>query len=1182
MPGELGPELTNALAAARSRVHWLRRVRLCAHALFVVAILLAGLQWAQEIQPLPGIMWIRCSLMLGAFLTAYRVFSERNPVPTDVEMAQAIERRFPELQQSLLTAVTMSPAQAREDQLLRQLLLVRLEAHAQEHRWSDILSGRDFLRPIALGSVATLACGFAVLAGQWRGSASPPVPAVPGRTAVVQSLLPIVEPGDVWVERGQDLVVTAEYADEVPALVELVVHNEAGQTIHPMPQALDDPLFAATLDDVSGDAEYVVRSSRGTSRRFRIQVYDLPQLLAVDATLHFPDYTTLESPQTINDTRDLAIPEGTAVTLVCRVSGPVQSVELREPQGQVRAFESQNASGECWRLDLKPTQTATCEIMLTDEQGRHGRRPAHVTIQVLPNRRPELKITFPQRDLQVTPVEELALEAEVTDDFGLVDAGLVYTVVGREPVTVTLPAGTDASRFRHLACRLALEALDVVPNQLVSYHFFAEDRDCDGSIRHTCSDIFFAEVRPFEEEFRQAQSAAAGAAQLAGSGKKDQKLEAVITQQREVLVATWNVTRNGPVSGDDLLVLKHAQHDVRTAAEGLRPNLKSLESVASLERALQAMQWAGGVLEHAGEMPTNERIAQVRGYAQSAYQELLKLRTHEHRVMQSQGGGGGGGGGSRSQEQLQQLELTTNAQRYESQDAARQTRSSRNGPSLERLRILNRLQELKRRQQGLNDAMQQWQHDQRLTESTKPPAEAERMLKRLRDQQRELLRELDQLQQQMDATSLQEKLGDARSDLKTSRKRVHEASEALRNGQVARALAAGQRAERQLDQLRDEVRRRTAHQFEDALRRLCRNTRQLVDTETTIQQRLHQLTETQPRRLQLGPAGQALQESLAQQQLQLESVVRDLQSLMEDAETAEPLLARRLNGTARDALRLAPATHLSAAADALRANDLQPAIDHEDRAAEGLRVLHDGVERAAEAILGSQLESLKLARSQVRDLTSRLEEQLAQSAARGSSADSRAGGDSAARDSSASGGAPADSASASDSSGGSGAPGASSTAANASGSGGSPGKRTGSSRANSGGSSGGPGGGPGGAFSGGALGNLVEGASARELEDRLRDVQDLLEDDALRQRVAAVRDSARSLRAEFRRHARAPNWDALRDELLEPLVELQQELSAEVSRRESPEALVPLDREPVPRQYDRLVRRYYEGIGSRP
>ena len=96
----------------------------------------------------------------------------------------------------------------------------------------------------------------------------------------------------------------------------------------------------------------------------------------------------------------------------------------------------------------------------------------------------------------------------------------------------------------------------------------------------------------------------------------------------------------------------------------------------------------------------------------------------------------------------------------------------------------------------------------------------------------------------------------------------------------------------------------------------------------------------------------------------------------------------------------------------------------------------------------------------------------------------------------------------------------------------------------------------------------------------MRDVEEMVEDPALREQVATVRDRARSMRAEFRRHSKEPNWSLVESMVAQPLLELQDRLREEIAKRESPDALVPIDRDPVPPQYREIVRRYYERLGS--
>lgn len=84
----------------------------------------------------------------------------------------------------------------------------------------------------------------------------------------------------------------------------------------------------------------------------------------------------------------------------------------------------------------------------------------------------------------------------------------------------------------------------------------------------------------------------------------------------------------------------------------------------------------------------------------------------------------------------------------------------------------------------------------------------------------------------------------------------------------------------------------------------------------------------------------------------------------------------------------------------------------------------------------------------------------------------------------------------------------------------------------------------------------------------------------LRNEVARVRDRARAMRLELKRHAKNPQWPLVKAEISGPLAEVRNRVAEELARREKSDSLVPIDRDPVPGKYSDLVRRYYEKLGA--
>ncbi len=112
------------------------------------------------------------------------------------------------------------------------------------------------------------------------------------------------------------------------------------------------------------------------------------------------------------------------------------------------------------------------------------------------------------------------------------------------------------------------------------------------------------------------------------------------------------------------------------------------------------------------------------------------------------------------------------------------------------------------------------------------------------------------------------------------------------------------------------------------------------------------------------------------------------------------------------------------------------------------------------------------------------------------------------------------------------------------------------------------------------LSKPITGEGFREWSDRMRDVEEMVGDAQMRAQAARIRERVAAARAAFKDNATPPDPKAMQENILTPLAELRDAVAQELLRRESTQARVPLDREPVPPAYADEVRRYYERLGS--
>src|SRR5262249_6227330 len=149
------------------------------------------------------------------------------------------------------------------------------------------------------------------------------------------------------------------------------------------------------------------------------------------------------------------------------------------------------------------------------------------------------------------------------DDFGLASVELVYSVNGSAEKTVpfTIPPhalSADATRT------IYLEDMKVAPGDFVSYYVRARDIGRGRKSSETRSDLFFLQVRPFDQTFRLASS-------QGGASGKSSDIDAIVQAQKDIIVSTWKLDRRSQAanatSADDVRAVGKAEAELKTRVE---------------------------------------------------------------------------------------------------------------------------------------------------------------------------------------------------------------------------------------------------------------------------------------------------------------------------------------------------------------------------------------------------------------------------------------------------------------------------------------------------------------------------------------------------------------------------------------------------------------------------------------
>lgn len=1198
------------------------------------------------------------ALILGAIMaTVVVLIRHLRSRPNLHRIARELESRDPRLEGRLSTALEQKPADGAPLNFLQHRVIIEAVQASFRENWRERIPPRRF----ALASVAavTALILFVVVVSQLR------TPIRPGSTALFVRVADLeVTPGHAEIERGSRFVVLARFGGSAPAAADLVIRPVSGPPrTQSLTRSLADPVFGGTVPDVTEDFLYHVEYGGRRSPEFQVKVFEFPRLERADAQLKYPDYTRLAAKR-IEDTRRISAVEGTVLDLDLQLNKPVVSARLI-----ARGSEHENLPltitpdrAHVALADFPLQASASYDLQLVDAEGRTNKVPAPFVFEVAVNRVPELKLAMPRGDQRPSALEEVSFDGSVWDDFGVLAYGLAYTRGDEDPVFIELGTNVPPQEKRTLQHHLPLEELGVAPDDLVSWFLWADDLGPDGQVRRTQGDFFYGEIRPFDEIFRAGDSGG-------GSGQQEGQQDGSPTSrlaelQKKILNATWRLERQRGRARAE----QHAQ-DVAVVAESQSQALeqaKELGDAASDPRA--EMMWGGVMtaMERAltSLVPATNTTASLTASLnaeRAAYQALLKLREREFQVTQGrpQQGGGGGGGDEMRQRQLDQLDFNQNSNRYETQ---RDAQTAQSPERQEQLQVLSRLSELARRQEDLNERLRELQAELQAADTEKEREEIRRQLKRLQEEQQQMLADADELRQRLDRSENQSRFAEQRRQLDQVREQLQQAAESAGQGSPSQALAAGTRAQEQLQQMREEVRQESASQFSEELRQMRQEARDLTRQQESIAERLDQLQNEQRRSLSGSTERNALVEELQRQRSRFTNLVSQVTDVSQAAEASEPLVSRQLYDTLRqlsqdeagviknaqeelirrgqmtrglyehleDAQTSGDGQSLGLMEGLVREGLLPQANTADQQARQTLARLQRGVEKAAESVLGDDTQALARAQQELEDLTSQIERELAQASGQNSgttpgedpsgaspSPGEQPGTDPGQGGQSGQGGqggqTPQDPASqaqarsASPSPGqepgssenpGQGASGNQQTASastgggageqqNAQGRGGDSSERR-TANARSDGRGTGPGGfdlmnleGFGSDFGSarGGSGPLL-GEDYAPWSDRLREVEEMIEDPNLRSQVATARERARLTRQAFKRELKKPDWAVVRLQVIQPLVEVQQQIREELRRRDPGDTLVPIDRDPVPARYAELVRRYYEQLGK--
>ncbi len=739
----------------------------CAILFFVFIVPASFFELSQLAAQALGLCWL-----LGVFaLSSYCVWSYLKHFSSAAQMAHRVEAALPELEQRVITSLEFAnkPDAAVSPQLLDQLWQDTEQRVEQSPLQQTVAKGSARLQllmggvfgaamVLALMNVVSVREGAQRLLAAWEATEET-------LDQPITAALPVslrVEPGDVSMQRGDDLQLVALLDNATSAgLVVYIQSDNLNWEQVDMPPDNDsgeaDKVFALTLNQVTQDFSYYVEYTGSgrepvRSAQYTVNLFDLPRVEGLSAAYEFPVYTEMES-RVDDPGGDIVAPQGTQVTLTAALNKSVTQAKVVFTSGKELDLTLNDRSAS---VSFEIVENDNYLLRLVDAGGFENRDPIEYYIRAIEDELPEVSVRVPGRDRDVTALEEIVIEVEATDDYGLKEVLLEYSVIRTEGNgEVKTVDFTEKGRKKITESTLVyLEDLRLQPGDVLSYSVAATDNNGYAGASEVSSDIYFLEVVPTDREYSHAPGGSGGG----GGGGGGNDGNALITNQKDVISATWKLSnRRDKVApenfAEDAAIIRESQEEVAQRAQMSINRLTERGRFEDdrLQTAVRALQQGIADMEVSMEHLDNLDLKQALRTQQKSLQSLLKADAQINRTQvssrQSNGAGGGSGGGEQQDlNELFQMELGELENRYEL------PKQQAGGQQAQRNETLDKLKELARRQERLSRAQRELaRRENQLDEEQK-----RRQLERLQREQEELRQQLSQLSQNMQQQSQQQ------------------------------------------------------------------------------------------------------------------------------------------------------------------------------------------------------------------------------------------------------------------------------------------------------------------------------------------------------------------------------------------------------------------------------------------
>ena len=952
----------------------------CGIAIVGLISILAGAAIVDLLMPLPGS--VRIVLLIGIIgavgYLLYRYLIQPLRVKlTPHDVALNVERKHRDLEDRLVSALQFGEAETEDP--IKSHLLQRLVTDAVERT-----DGIDFKATIDkskkrkhIGIAVAVLAGCALIALIFPTELNISINRLLSpweKTEPVFTTKLTVEPGNARILRGRSLAINLEVTGKAADKARLIYKKgdsaadteSQHQEIDMMQIEGEKHRFGYEIFNINENMEYYVTANGIESERYTVEVFDMPKVTAVEVTYTYPEYTQL-NPITQQGEGNIRAVAGSQAEVRITTNKAIESATLTVEAQDPTPMLISDGRTLTTTLDVLTDGKYTVKLLCVD--GFNNQTPIEYTITAIPDEPPEVAIKEPGRDIKATKLEEVKVLAEAADDYGVENMTLMYSVGSGEPQE--LEAETVEVKEKKTisgAYVFYLEELDVEPGEFISYYAQATDNNTRTGPGTGTSDLYFIEVRPFNERFMEMDAEGQQA-------PEEQPFPNLIADQRTIIKNTWKHihSRPSPMTedyqsavkkiGDEQDQLKDkTQRVTDELSMSMRDANVDPEMLMNIEEAVAKMGEASGEL-HAIKPKA------ALPHEQDALELLTKAMMELDKVLTRMRSGGSQAAADNIEMDMEDLQDTIEQDENElDEQMSEQTQE-----------LLDQARDMLSQQEQLTEQSQQMAREGQ--PSQREMQQNSQQEQQMAGQAQQMAEQAQQMGQSSGQGAGQNNTGQrmvqAGEALQQASENMQAASENMGAGQPQMGAAKGEKAEENLQQAIEDLEKVAAQYTDQALESVTETLDQLVADQSEVQEQTETLEE-EDRRNDIGPEDLRNASELANQQRNLrrdlEQLQRNLSNLREALSDNEPQAARNVGDANRRIIEEQVPENMEDAQRALQWRNFQSSDREQREVLDTLLEARDDLQQARTNLAETEEEQLDAALDQIESWAAQMED----------------------------------------------------------------------------------------------------------------------------------------------------------------------------------------------------------------